>query len=361
MKVQKNTKDNPLKEDLDHILTHTKGLWEELREKKIFMTGGTGFFGCWFLESFAWVNEKLKLNALMFVLTRDLEAFRNKAPHLAGSPSIIFHDGDVRSFDFPKGKFDFIIHAAASMNPPTSEKEALNVFDIIVQGTRRVLDFARKCRVKKFLLVSSGAVYGTQKHHITRISEDYYGVSEPVPVDCCSAYAEGKRVAELLTVLNARQFGFEAKIPRCFAFVGPYQRLDGQWAIGNFIRDGLNGGPIVVKGDGTAVRSYLYAADLMIFLWTIFLKGESCLPYNVGSEEEINIRSLAKLVSIILNIKNDIVISKKPDKKTEIDRYVPSTKHARNKLKLKQLINLQDAIKRTVKYEKFKEGSINNE
>lgn len=359
MKAEKSAKDNPLKKDLDHILTHTKGLWEELRGKKVFMTGGTGFFGCWFLESFAWANEKLELNALMFVLTRDTKAFRKKAPHLTKNPSIFFHDGDVRSFEFPKGKFDFIIHAAASLNPPTDEKEALDVLDIAVEGTRRVLEFARKCKVKKFLLISSGAIYGIQKPQTTSISEDYYGA--PDPVDCRSAYAEGKRVAELLTVLNARQFGFEAKIPRCFASVGPYQRLDGQWAIGNFIRDGLNGGPIIVKGDGTAVRSYLYAADLMIFLWTIFLKGESCLPYNVGSEEEINIRSLARLVSIILDIKNGIVISKKPDKKAEIDRYVPSIKHVRNKLKLKQIIKLQDAIKRTVKYEKFKEGRINNE
>ncbi|MHB8138834.1 MAG: NAD-dependent epimerase/dehydratase family protein [Smithellaceae bacterium] len=359
MIAKQNEHMNPLKEDLDHILDHTKDLWEELRGKKIFITGGTGFFGCWFLESFLWANKKLKLNSSMLVLTRDLEAFRNKAPHLTNQHSMSFHVGDIRSFVFPKGKYGYIIHAAASLSSLPDGKDSLEVFDVIVQGTRRVLEFARQCKTKKFLLISSGVVYGRQPPQIDQISEDYRGGLDTV--DWHSAYGEAKRAAELLTVLNARQFGFEAKIPRCFAFVGPYQRLDGQWAIGNFIRDGLNGGPIIVKGDGTAVRSYLYAADLMIFLWTIFLKGESCLPYNVGSEEEINIRSLAELISIILNIKSDIVISKKPDRKAEIDRYVPSIKHAQNKLKLKQLINLQDAIKRTVKYKKFKEGSINNE
>jgi dTDP-glucose 4,6-dehydratase len=69
---------NPLKEDLDHILAHTEGLWEELRGKRVFITGGTGFFGCWLLESFAWANEKLGLNASMLVLTRNLEAFKKK-------------------------------------------------------------------------------------------------------------------------------------------------------------------------------------------------------------------------------------------------------------------------------------------
>jgi dTDP-glucose 4,6-dehydratase len=356
LKEKQNIYNNPLKEDLEHILSHTKGLWEEMRGKKVFITGGTGFFGCWFLESFAWANEKLNLNSSMLVLTRDLETFRKKAPHLTNNPSISFHHGDIRSFDFPKGEFNYIIHSAASLSSMPDGKDSLEVFDIIVEGTRRVLEFAKQCKVNKFLLVSSGAVYGRQKPETARISEDYHGF--PDPLDWRSAYGESKRAAELLTVLNARQYAFEAKIPRCFAFVGPYQRLDGQWAIGNFIRDGLNGGPIIVKSDGTAVRSYLYAADLMIFLWTIFFRGESCLPYNVGSEEEINIRSLAKMISMILNIKKDIVISKKPDIKADIDRYVPSIKCAQKKLNLKQLINLQDAIKKTIIYIKFKEGSI---
>ncbi len=323
------------------------------------MTGGTGFFGCWFLESFAWANEKLKLNASILVLTRDIKAFRKKAPHLANNPSIHFLVGDVRSFDFPKGKFDFIIHAAAALNPPSNAKEALDVFDITVEGTRRVLQFAGKCKAKKFLLVSSGAVYGKQSTQTARISENYYGA--PDPVDWRSAYAEAKRAAELLTVLKAHNYGFEVKIPRCFAFVGPYQKLDGQWAIGNFIRDGLHGGPIIVKGDGTPIRSYMYAADLMIFLWTILFRGESGTPYNVGSEKGINIRSLALLVSSVLKLKKDIVISKKPDIKAEINRYVPSIKRVQKELKLKQQITLRDAIKKTMNYIKFKEGSNNNE
>ena len=359
MKAKQSIYNNPLKEDLDHILAHTKGLWEELRGKRVFITGGTGFFGCWFLESFAWANEKLNLNSSMLVLTRDVEAFRKKAPHLTNNPSISFHTGDIRSFDFPEGKFDYIIHAAASLSSLPDGKDSLEVFDIIVEGTRHFLEFAGKCNASKFLLVSSGAVYGRQNSETVRISEDYQGA--PEPIDWHSAYGEGKRAAELLTVLKARQHGFEAKIPRCFAFVGPYQRLDRQWAIGNFIRDGLNGGPIIVKGDGTAVRSYLYAADLMIFLWTIFFRGESCLPYNVGSEEEINISALAQLVSSVFKIKKDVVISKKPDINADIDRYIPSIKRARKKLNLKQAISLQDAIKKTIKYIKFKEGSISNE
>ena len=73
--------DNPLSADLDHVVEHLRPLREELRGARLFITGGTGFFGCWLLESFAWANEQLGLGAEAAVLTRNFEAFEKKAPH----------------------------------------------------------------------------------------------------------------------------------------------------------------------------------------------------------------------------------------------------------------------------------------
>src|ERR1039457_4591470 len=98
---------NPLEQDLEHVLLHTRVLWEELRGNRLFLSGGTGFFGCWLLESFVWTNERLKLGASAVVLTRNHSAFERKALHLALHPSITLQAGDVRSFDFPAGQFRF--------------------------------------------------------------------------------------------------------------------------------------------------------------------------------------------------------------------------------------------------------------
>ena len=79
---------NPLAPDLDHVLAHTAGVWDELRGARIFVTGGTGFFGCWLLESLAWAWERLRPGrASLTVLTRSADAFRRKAPHLAAHPA----------------------------------------------------------------------------------------------------------------------------------------------------------------------------------------------------------------------------------------------------------------------------------
>jgi nucleoside-diphosphate-sugar epimerase len=341
---------NPLAADLDHVLAHTSGLWEELRGRRIFITGATGFFGCWLLESFAWANERLQLNAEAVALTRNLENFQKKAPHLAKHPAIHFHAGDVRSFDFPEGKFDFIVHAATESSTQLNQENPLLMLDTIVAGTRRTLDFAVKCGAKKLLLTSSGAVYGRQPPELTHVPEDYIGA--PDPLDANSAYGEGKRIAELQCALYAKAHGLETKIARCFAFVGPHLPLNAHFAIGNFIRDGLAGGPIQVRGDGTPFRSYLYAADLAVWLWTILYRGQACYPYNVGSDRALSITEVARAVAAAFEPPPLVNIARTPAPGAVPERYIPSTVRAQRQLGLRQRISLQEAIAKTIIWHK---------
>ena len=339
------TEANPLAADLDHVLALTQGLWEELRGQRVFITGGTGFFGCWLLESFAWANNRLNLDATAVVLTRSVERFQRKAPHLASHPAIHFHIGDVRDFDFPDGHFAHVIHAATEASATLNAENPLLMLDTIVEGTRHTLEFARQCGATKFLLTSSGAVYGRQPPNMTHVAEDYPGA--PDPANPRSVYGEGKRLAELLCAIYAQSLGLGVKIARCFAFVGPYLPLDAHYAIGNFIRDALCGGPIKVKGDGTPYRSYLYAADLAIGLWTILLRGE-CRPYNVGSEEALTIAELAYLIAQRFPQPMAVEFGKTVTIGQSAERYVPRVERARVMLGLDQRISLLEAIQRTV-------------
>ncbi|MCX5830887.1 MAG: NAD-dependent epimerase/dehydratase family protein [Deltaproteobacteria bacterium] len=344
--MKKNKLSNPLELDLDHILHHTKELWEELRGKQIFITGGTGFIGCWLLESFAWANAHLDLNASALVLTRDFNAFQKKAPHLATNQAITFRIGNVRNFTFPEGEFSHVIHAATSASAQLSNEDPLLMFDTIIEGTRRTLDFAVHCNAQKLLLTSSGAVYGKQPSDMTHVSEDYCGA--PDPTNPNSAYGEGKRAAELLCSLYSKKYGIETKIARCFAFVGAYLPLDIHYAIGNFIRDGLNGGPIQVNGDGTPYRSYLYAADLAIWLWTILFTGKTCRAYNVGSEEDMTIAEVANTVAQCFEKPVAVKIDKIPDSHKPAERYVPLTKRVQDECGIHLVTDIREGIRRTL-------------
>src|SRR5438270_5737386 len=158
---------NPLANDLDDILNRARPLWNDLRGSRVFITGGTGFFGCWLLESFTWACDRLELGAEAVVLTRNPASFRAKAPHLAEHPAIHLQQGDVRTLAFPQARFSHIIHAATESSTSQNLDDPLQMLDTVIEGTRRTLEFARHCGAKKFLLTSTGAVYGRQPSELS--------------------------------------------------------------------------------------------------------------------------------------------------------------------------------------------------
>ncbi|HML18814.1 MAG TPA: NAD-dependent epimerase/dehydratase family protein [Bryobacteraceae bacterium] len=344
--------DGMLERDVEQLLARAGNVWEEFRGASIFITGGTGFFGHWLLETFAGANARFDLNARAVVLSRDPKKFLERNPGLASNPAIAFHLGDVRRFDYPEGSFSHIIHAATPASAALNDQHPLEMLEIIAGGTRRVLDFAQHSHARKLLLCSSGAVYGRQPPDMPHIAESYMGA--PDPLDPRSAYGEGKRIAELMCTTVSHQTGIEMKIARCFAFLGPHLPLDAHFAAGNFLGDALAARPIVIHGDGTPVRSYLYAADLMVWLWTILARGEAGRAYNAGSEAAIDIAHLAQRIVEIVAPATPIEIRTRPIPGRTPERYVPSTLRARSELQLDEYTDLSEAIRRTAAWHRLR-------
>jgi nucleoside-diphosphate-sugar epimerase len=337
-------------QDLLQILQHTAPLWEEARGQRIFITGGTGFFGCWLLESFCFVNKLLRLEAKATVLTRDPVAFARKCPHLSSDQSVTLVRGDILSFDFPSGEYRYVIHAATETSGTQATQAPLEMLSTIVAGTERALQFATSHGGMKFLFTSSGAVYGKQPANVSHLSEEYTG--GPDPLDPLSFYAEGKRSAELLCALYGKKYGLECKIARCWAFCGPHLPLNQHFAIGNFIADVLAGRRIQIQGDGTPRRSYLYAADLAVWLWTILLRAPGLVPFNVGSAHDVSILELAQAVAAALSPRTAIQVAHQPVPGACPLPYVPCVDRARKMLGLRETVNLEESIRRTAEWHK---------
>ncbi len=329
-----------------------KNIFELLKNKKILITGGTGFFGKWLLKTSFLIKTFLNQDYNFLILCRNPEKFKNTFLELKNFRNIKLIKSDVRNFEFPKEKIDFVIHCAMPANYEDFSKE--EILDVGINGTKRVIEFARYCRVKRLLFVSSGVVYGRQPTYINKISEKDAGFVQLDPKNPKTHYAEAKRVGELLCLSVFYEHGLDVTIARCFSFLGPYMSLDSHLAIGNFIRDALKGGPIVIESDGTKITSYMYAEDLAYWLWTILLKGKSGEAYNVGSEKEISLKELAqKIAEIYTELtgkKVNIIIKKQPEPGKIPERYVPSTEKAKKELGLKETVSLEEAIKRTLKF-----------
>lgn len=334
-----------IQQDLDLIAAATASLWNEVRGQRLFVTGGTGFIGCWLVESFCHINRLLSLDARITILTRHPEAFAQKCPHLVADPAVTLHAGDVRGFTFPDGEFRYVVHAATETWVREAPLEPAELLSTMIGGAERALEFAASHGARKFLLTSSGAVYGKQPPGLTHVPESYSGA--PDMLDPANVYGEGKRVSELLCSAYHARAGLECKIARCWAFCGPHLPLDRHFAIGNFIGDVLAGRPIQIRGDGTPRRSYLYAADLAIWLWTILFKAPALMPFNVGSARDLSISELAQVVAATLRPETQIDVAMKAEQGASPARYVPSVERAERVLGLREITSLEEAIRRT--------------
>lgn len=309
----------------------------------LLLTGGTGFFGRALLRHWAGLHAAGQAVPAVTVLSRDPAGFLSRHPEFAAEPWLQWHAGDIlRPDSLPRrGAYTHLLHGAAD-TVPGPELGPLQRYTQIVDGTRHLLEFAAAHGVRRFLLASSGAVYGPQPATIERVPEDCLAM--PDPLQAANAYDVAKRTAEHLCALYGAAKGLETVIARAFAFVGPDLPRDAHFAIGNFIRDALDGEAIVVAGDGTPLRSYLDQRDLAHWLDTLLQAGTPGRAYNVGSDEAISIADLAHLVRDVLAPAKPVHIRGRAEPGAPRARYVPDIRRAQAELGLAVRVSLRDAI-----------------
>lgn len=312
----------------------------------ILLTGGTGFFGKALLRHWDGMARKGQAMAKVTLLSRAPNRFAALYPALVKHPWLQLVEGDVCDPDsLPRREvFTHVLHAATdSTTGPQLTPQ--NRFDQIVNGTRNVLDLAVASGASRFLLTSSGGVYGPQPPDMERISEDYLGM--PDPLNPNNAYSIAKRCAEHLCALYQDRQGIKTIIARCFAFVGQDLPLNVHFAIGNFIRDALWRDEITVSGDGSPLRSYLDQQDLAQWLLKLMEQGESGQAYNVGSDQAISIAELAHVVRDIIAPNKKVHILNAINQSDSRNIYIPCIQKARINMALDVHVSLEESIRAT--------------
>ena len=311
-------------------------------DASLLLTGGTGFFGKALLRH--WTNEHQAGRPIpkITLLSRAPEKFQAQCPELIELPGLRCVAADILAPEtFPKDlRCTHVLHAAAdSTNGPqlTPRQRAVQIID----GTRHLLDYARHIGAQRFLLTSSGAVYGAQPADLAQLPEDWHGA--PDSMNPALAYGVAKRAAENLCASYQQEYGLQCVVARCFAFVGADLPLDVHFAIGNFIRDALQADAITVNGDGSPVRSYLDQRDLAHWLLVMLEHGQAGAAYNLGSDQAITIAELAHLVRDTLAPGKPVRIQKN-DLGGPRNRYVPAIAKA-SELGLQVTVPLADAIR----------------
>lgn len=299
--------------------------------KRIFISGGTGFFGKSILDM---IDRGFFQHSSFTILSRNPEQFKNAYPRFAALKNVDFIAGDVCNFPFPEPDFDYIIHAAT---PAVTTLAPGEMSKIILGGMHHILDMARRCTSARLLFTSSGAVYGVQEPDCLNISEEH---------DCRPLTEYG--IAKLEAENMCRFSQVDTVIARCFAFVGPHLNKNIHFAIGNFMRDASLGNDIIIQGDGTPFRSYLYADDLVEWLFAILQKGETMRPYNVGSPYGLSISDLANTVAGVFSPRPAVKIMMPPVQGLAPTRYVPDVSRITGELGVSIKTELVEAIKKSL-------------
>ncbi|ACR41285.1 NAD-dependent epimerase/dehydratase family protein [Saccharolobus islandicus] len=298
---------------------------------KFLISGGAGFLGSHLIENLANEHE--------ITIVDDLST--TKYIQLPKNVKLI--KDKIENFKTNE-KFDYILHLAARPSPEDYMNNPIETLLSNSIGTWNALEIARKSDAI-FMYTSSSEIYGNAE--VLPIPEEYWGKVNPIGVRSC--YDEGKRFSEALTMAYYREYGLDVRIQRPFNVYGPRLREDGNYGrvISRFIYQALRGEDITVFGDGKQTRAFLYVTD-----WVeatkklLFSKGIKGIVLNIGSDKEVKIIELARMIINLTKSKSNIKFL--PPRPDDPSRRAADITKAKKLLNWEPKVSLEEGLRKTI-------------
>jgi len=324
--------------DLKQIVDSAGEELGKIENSKIAILGGTGFVGSWLLSALQQANTRHSLNNEFHIFTRNVTAAKFKLDFL-NCGNQIYHLMDFGNRQEPTQiEFDFFVNGATPTVPTTGSADGLLVYASTINSTNFIIESAKRSSNRTSVLnLSSGAVYDDR--------DSLKNGSQKEILMGGKSYADAKREAETLLHESETRGELEFSSPRLFAFMGPGIAIDQQFAIGNFVRNGLLGEKVKITGSPDTRRSYLYPIDLVSSLIPLLVNPSSA-ELDIGSVEDISMLELARLVAEITNspgveiVPNNAVAS----------IYIPVDQEGKRILPVEPLIGLREGINRWLNF-----------
>lgn len=305
---------NSYLDDLDNQLEKID--LEKLRNKSILITGSGGLICSYVIDLLIYANVKKKANIKIYAMGRSEDKLKKRFSYYFDSPLFVPVIQDVCSPCDIDG-IDYIIHGASNANPKLYVTDPIGTMNANYLGTLNMLDLAKNNN-SRFLYISSGDVYGSFDNVDGYLSEDMYGYIDILNVK--SSYASSKRASETLCSSYNSQYNVESLIVRPAHIYGPTCTRSDSRAVSDFINKASMGQDIIMKSDGSSVRSYCYVGDAVTGIIKVLTEGEPCNAYNISNNG--NIISIRELAEIICKYSESKLIIQIPE--SELDKKIDS-------------------------------------
>ena len=299
--------------------------------KIIVVTGGAGFLGrnlCKKLLENTY-NKVICIDNLLIGREINIEEFKS-------NPNFKFLKFDITKHIFIP-HIDEIYNLASIASPEKYKKYPIETINVNFQGTKNMLDMAKKHNAK-ILLTSTSEVYGDPLIHPQ--DENYYGNVNIIGERSC--YDESKRLAETLMYEYRKQYNIDTKIVRIFNTYGKYMDEKDGRVITNFINKIKNDEPVNIYGNGEQTRSFCYVDDMIDGLIKMMNSKEKG-PINLGNPNcEFTLNELVKILENITNKK--IKINYLPETENDPKCRKPVIDKAITKLNWKPNIDIEKGL-----------------